>query len=103
MPKRNKTECRRWKVMAKLCANVEMAARRHKANCDEVERQSFFLQRQVELKEEKRLNEFRRLRAQSGSLSTNKEKAWAATNRQGGRMTNGEWWERHETKKKVAA
>lgn len=70
---------------------------------DEVERQSFFLRRREELKEERRLDSFRRARARAGRLSPVKERQWAATGREGGRMTGGDVIERYSIAREVAA
>ena len=67
---------RRWKVLAKLGDDVEMAARRHVTNCDVVERQSFFLRRREELKEEQT----------AGLLSTSQSTSWKLVTEQGARL-----------------
>ncbi len=59
----------------------------------EVNRQSFFLRRRRELKEEHRLKAFKQARERAGNLSKSREKAWAATLRSGGSMSGGLAWE----------
>ena len=59
-------------------------------------RQTFFLRRREELKEERRLETFNLARARAGSLSRARERQWSATDRKGGSMTDGLCWERHE-------